>query len=83
MLADPLANTLSVILNGQKVGKEEVIVSPISKTISKILSIMNDHNYIGKPEINETAQGKKMTIPLLGSINKCGAIKPRYSCGHS
>ena len=79
MLNDTLANTLSVILNYEKAGKKETIVSPASKLIRKVLKIMNDHGYIGKYEDMSEAKGGFIKVNLLGCINNCCVIKPRFS----
>lgn len=75
---DPLANTLSKILNSEKLGKRECLIKPVSKIIKKILDIFNTNNYLGKYTEIEDARGNHLTINLLGRINKCGVIKPRY-----
>jgi len=79
MLDDPLANALSVMLNTEKIGKKECTIRPSSKIIKAILNIMNENGYIGA--FDEVIQGKgnPLKLNLLCSINKCGAIKPRYS----
>lgn len=76
---DPLASCLSKIMNAEKIGKMECLVKPASKEIKKILAILNDHNYLGKFQVIEDNKGGILKIPLLGNINKCGVIKPRFS----
>ncbi|MBU0470451.1 MAG: 30S ribosomal protein S8 [Nanoarchaeota archaeon] len=79
MLNDPLAAALTKIVNAERVGKKEVLIKPASKMIKKILTIMNDHNYIGSFEEVEDGKGGILKVNLLGNINKCGVIKPRFS----
>jgi len=79
MLNDPLAAALAKILNAEKVGKREVVVRPASKMIKKVLTIMNEHNYLGSFEEVINDKGGVLKINLLGNINKCGVIKPRFS----
>ena len=79
MLNDPLAATLAKIINAEKVGKREVVVKPASTMVKKILTIMNENNYIGSFEEVEDGQGGYLKVNLLGNINKCGVIKPRFS----
>ncbi len=81
MLNDPLAAVLSKILNAELVGKREVVVRPASKMVKKILSIMNDKGFLGSFEEIEDGQGKKLKVNLMGNLNKCGVIKPRFSSG--
>jgi len=79
MLNDPLANALSAILNAEKIGKKECLIRPSSKIIKTILKIMNENSYIGSFEESINAKGNLLKVNLIGNINKCGAIKPRYS----
>ncbi len=79
MLNDPLAAALSKVLNAEKVGKKEVLIKPASKIIKKVFTIMNEHNYVGTFEEINDGKGGILKINLLGNINKCGVIKPRFS----
>ena len=79
MLNDPLADLLSNILNASKSGKTNCISKPSSKLIENILSIMQNHKYIDSYELIENGKGKIIKVNLIGRINKCGAIKPRFS----
>lgn len=79
MLNDTLATALSAILNREKIGKKECEIRPSSKIIKIILKIMNENNYIGQFEEIESQKGSLLKVNLLGNINKCGAIKPRFS----
>ncbi len=83
MLNDPLAATLSKINNAEKVGKKEVVIRPVSKMIRTVLQIMNDHNYIGSYEEISDDSGRSFKVNLLGNVNKCNVIKPRFSTSHS
>ena len=76
---DPLAACLAKLFNAERVGKKDVVVRPASKMIKTILSIMNDHRYLGSFEENKDDKGGWLTINLIGNINKCGVIKPRFS----
>jgi len=79
MLNDPLAAALSKLNNAERVGKREVVLEISSKMIKKVLNILNDHTYVGS--FLEQKMGNKviLVVSLLGSINKCGVIKPRFS----
>lgn len=79
MLNDPLANALSTILGGEKVGKKEVIITPVSNLTKTALTILQNNSYIKSTEIIENSKGGVARITLSGNINKCGVIKPRYS----
>lgn len=77
-LNDPLANALSTIMNGDKVAKKKVTIIPTSKVISRVMQVLHEHNYLGSVELVEDSKGNTLTINLIGKINKCGAIKPRF-----
>ena len=79
MLNDPLAAAMTKMLNAERVGKKEVLVKPASKMFKHVLTIMNDHRYIGAFEEIVDGKGGVMKVNLLGNINKCGVIKPRFS----
>lgn len=79
MMHDTLSSALSNILNAEKVGKEFCIVKPFSRTLKEVLTIMNSKGYIGSFEVIEDGRGKLVKINLIGKINKCGTIKPRFS----
>ena len=79
MLNDTLANTLSNMLNAEKVGKKSCLAKPSSKLIIKILDIMKHHGYINSYEVLDDGRGGIISISLNGRINKCSAIKPRFS----
>ncbi|MBI2507594.1 30S ribosomal protein S8 [Candidatus Woesearchaeota archaeon] len=76
---DPLANAMSKIQSYELTGKNEVVIYPSSKTIRKILDIMNIHNYVGLYKPTKTTRGEILNLNLLGRINKCGVIKPRFN----
>ncbi|MFH1396520.1 MAG: 30S ribosomal protein S8 [archaeon] len=79
MLNDPLAMALTKISNAERVGKKEVVLKPVSKIIKKILTIMNEYNYVGAFEEEVHDSGITLKVNLLGNINKCNVIKPRFS----
>lgn len=79
MLNDTLARVLSIIHNGEKNGERECTVRPVSIIIKKVLTIMKDELYIGEFTSITESRGGVIKINLLGNINKCGVIKPRYS----
>lgn len=79
MLNDPLAAALAKINNAERAGKKEVILKPASKMLRRMLEIMNEHNYIGAVEEDQENAHTVLKINLLGKINKCNVIKPRFS----
>lgn len=79
MLNDPLSNALSNILNSEKIGKKECVIFPTSKIIKNVLEVMNKNGYVGAYKEIEDSKGNSLVVNLIGTINKCGAIKPRFS----
>jgi len=77
-LQDPLADCLATIYNCEMRHKKECIVYPASKLIGRVLQVMQKHGYIGEFEYIDDGRGGKFRIQLLGRINKCGVIKPRF-----
>jgi len=77
-LNDPLGNVLSNIYNHEKVGKLEVVVKPESKLIINVLNIMKNKDFIGDYHVIKDGKSNLIKINLLGHINKCGVIKPRF-----
>ena len=78
-LNDSLANALSVVLNSEKTKKTSCNIKPVSNIIKNTLTVMKDNGYIGSYEEIEDGKGNFLKLHLLGAINKCGAIKPRFA----
>ena len=78
-LNDPLANVLSNIINCEKIGKHELIVKPSSKFILSILNVLQQNRYVGEFKEEKVSGGTAINIKLIGAINKCGVIKPKYA----
>ncbi len=79
MLNDPLANVMSMILNGEKLGERTVTVHPASSIIKEVIEILRQKGYVKDWTVTGTARGGTITITLSGNVNKCGVIKPRFS----
>ncbi len=79
MLNDPLAAALSKIRNAEMVGKKEVLITPAPSILKRILGILNEHQYIGSFEVQPVGEKSILKVNLLGNINQCGVIKPRFS----
>ncbi len=78
MKHDVLADLFSVIKSSEAVGHKECVV-PASNLGKGILKVMQEHNYIGNFEFIDDGKGGKFKLQLLGNINKCNVIKPRFS----
>lgn len=79
MLNDPLANALAVVSHSEKLGRKECCIKPVSKIIKTVLNIMKDARYTGEFEEIDDGKGGFLKLHLLGNINKCGVIKPRFA----
>jgi small subunit ribosomal protein S15Ae len=73
-----LADALRTISNGERCGKTHVLIRPSSKIIIKFLQVMQRHGYIDKFTFIDDARSGKIIVTLIGRINKCRAISPRY-----
>jgi small subunit ribosomal protein S8 len=76
---DTLANGLTTIMNNEMRNKRECVISPASKLLGRVLRIMQLNGYIGEFEFVDDGRSGKFKVQLLGRINKCGAIKPRFA----
>ena len=78
-MVDMIAQALAVIKNADKKGVSECIVKPVSTLLKEILNLMKSEGYVGEFEIIDNGRGGVIKINLLGAINSCGAITPRFS----
>ncbi|MEM3479063.1 MAG: 30S ribosomal protein S8 [Candidatus Bathyarchaeia archaeon] len=79
MNMDTIANGLTTIYNNELRRKKECYIMPASKLLGNVLRVMQMHGYIGEFEFIDDGRTGKFRVQLLGRINKCGAIRPRYS----
>ncbi len=77
-MMDALSNGLTTILNNELRNKRECVISPASKLLGKVLRVMQLNGYLGEFEFIDDGRSGKFKVQLLGRINKCGAIKPRF-----
>jgi len=75
---DIISNMFSAINNAEAVRKREVMLSPSSKFALEILGILKREGYIKDFQLIEDGRGNKIKIKLMGKVNKCRAIKPRF-----
>ena len=79
MTNDPLADALNTIKTHEITGKRECTIKPASKLIKEVLALFQKHNYIGEFEFIDDAKSGSFKVQLLGNINNCKAIKPRFA----
>ena len=79
MLIDPLADALSTIKNNERTGNLECIIKPASKLIANVLKVMQENGYIGEFEFIDDGRSGKFRVRLLGRINDCKVIRPRFA----
>ncbi|MDP7659245.1 MAG: 30S ribosomal protein S8, partial [Candidatus Thalassarchaeaceae archaeon] len=79
MQFDPLSDAFVRIFNAEQAGHYEVTVSPASKLLGSMLSIMQKSGYVGEYQSIEDGRGGSYRVELIGAINRCGVIKPRHS----
>ena len=78
MLNDPLANALSTIKNAETKGISNCEIRPSSKLIGSILDLLKQKGYVGNFEYVQDGKAGTFQVQLIGIINNCGVIKPRY-----
>jgi small subunit ribosomal protein S8 len=74
-----LGNLFATIYNNEIRNKKECLAIPASKLASAVLRAMQKNKYIGEFEFIDDGIAGKFKIQLLGRINRCGVIAPRYS----
>src|SRR5512136_2428057 len=78
-MMDTLANGLTSVVNNEMRNRHECIICPASKLLGRVLRIIELNCYIREFEFIDDGRNGKFNIQLLGRINKCGAIRPRFS----
>ena len=73
-----IANLFASLQNAEMRNKKECIVIPASNLASEVLKVLQMRKYIGEFEFIDDGVGGKLRVQLLGRINKCGAISPRF-----
>jgi len=75
MSQDVIADTLNNVMNAKKAGKKVVVVKRFSKLLLNVLEIAKKLDYIE----DYKTDGTDLEIEIGEGLNKCGAIKPRYT----
>ncbi|MFO8020335.1 MAG: 30S ribosomal protein S8 [Promethearchaeia archaeon] len=70
-MVNPLADAMNMLKNAEAARKKEVIISPASKLIQRVLRIFQKYAYIGEFERYDDGRQGKFKVSLLGKINEC------------
>lgn len=73
-----LANLFASLQNAEMRNKKECMVIPASSLASEVLKVLQKRRYIGEFEFIDDGVGGKLRVQLLGRINRCGVISPRF-----
>ncbi len=73
-----LGNLFASLQNSELRNKKECMIIPASKLASEVLKVLQRRRYIGEFEFIDDGVGGKLRVSLLGRINKCGVISPRF-----
>ncbi|XP_051009917.1 40S ribosomal protein S15a-like [Acomys russatus] len=73
-----LADAFKSINSAEKIGKCQVLIRPCSKVIVQFLTVMMKQGYIDEFEIVDDHRAGKIIVNLIGRLNKCGVISPRF-----
>lgn len=77
-MMDTLSSGLTTIKNNEIRNRRECIISPASKLLGRVLRVMQLNGYIGEFEFVDDGRSGKFRVQLLGRVNRCGAVKPRF-----
>lgn len=73
-----LSDCMSTLKNAEEVGKDNCVVEA-SELVLETLKTLQRESYIGEFEKIEDNRGGKFRIELLGEINDCNVVRPRFS----
>jgi small subunit ribosomal protein S8 len=73
-----LANLFASLQNAEMRRKKEAVIIPASNLASEVMRVLQKKRYIGEFEFIDDGVSGKLRVQLLGRINKCGVITPRY-----
>lgn len=82
MANDPLADALNSIKTHEMFSKAACEVKP-SKIVRETLKILQRKGFIGDFEFVDDGKSGYFKIKLLGKVNQCGAVKPRFAVKNS
>jgi small subunit ribosomal protein S8 len=78
-MANTIADSMNMLKNAEMARKKEVVISPASNLLQRILRILQSNAYIGEFERYDDGRQGKFKIALLGKINEAkGLIRNSY-----
>ncbi len=81
MVSDTLSNAMITLKNYELTGKNDSILKPASSLVKEVLRVMQENSYIGSFEFIDDGKSGQFKVKLIGKINNCRAIRPRYQVG--
>ncbi|EZQ03848.1 MULTISPECIES: 30S ribosomal protein S8 [Acidianus] len=82
VVSNTLSNALTSIYNNEIRRNNLAVIMPASKLIISVLRAMQKEGYIGEFEYIDDGRWGKIRVQLLGRVNNCGPITPRYSLNY-
>lgn len=76
---DVLAHALNAIKVAEARGASEARIKPASKLVRETLLLLQQNGYIGEFEFVDDGKSGEFIVSLIGKINACGAVKPRFA----
>lgn len=73
-MTNTLADACNMLKNAEMARQKEVIISPASKLLQRVLRIFQAKAYIGEFERYDDGRQGKFKVALLGRINECKAL---------
>lgn len=80
---DPVADALINLKNSDVASKKQCFFRPASKILGEILRVMQKKGYLSTFEFIDDGREGIYRVELMGKINQCRAIKPRYATKRS
>ncbi|HLD76384.1 MAG TPA: 30S ribosomal protein S8 [Candidatus Norongarragalinales archaeon] len=78
---DTLANALNVISVSESKGHSTAHIIPASSLVREVLLVLQKSQYIGEFEFQDDGKSGSFVVQLIGRINRCGVVKPRFPAG--
>jgi small subunit ribosomal protein S8 len=73
-MVNPITDACCALKNAERARKNEVVISPASKSLQQILRIFQKNAYIGEFERYDDGRQGKFKIALMGRINECAGL---------